>query len=140
GSYDADPGTIFTYNWTQTETGSAVTLSDSTTAKPIFTAPTVEKETTLRFELVVTDGQWKSNADYVYVTVKSRESDLSTILVRTDARQYLPNANVTISGNIATLVPEKQILLKIIDPHGSPSPEIPVFLDQVAKKFRLQYD
>lgn len=54
-SDDVD-GTIATYLWTQTS-GPVVTLSDSTSLTPEFTAPDIDAVTTLTFELVVTDDQ-----------------------------------------------------------------------------------
>jgi hypothetical protein len=45
-------GPVKTYAWTQTA-GPEVTLSGADTAKPSFTAPTVDADTTLRFELTV---------------------------------------------------------------------------------------
>ena len=48
-SYDPDYG-IPLYSWSQTE-GTSVALSDATAVNPTFTAPGVDKETALTFEL-----------------------------------------------------------------------------------------
>jgi VCBS repeat-containing protein len=67
GSYDPDNNPL-TYQWNQTS-GPAVTLSDSASDMPTFTAPLVSTDTTLVFELVVNDGQVDSAPDSVQVTV-----------------------------------------------------------------------
>jgi hypothetical protein len=53
-SSDDDNDTL-TYKWTQTA-GPSVTLSDDTAEQPTFTAPTVQEQTVLTFELKVKDG------------------------------------------------------------------------------------
>jgi hypothetical protein len=69
-SSDTD-GTIASYAWTQTA-GPSVTLSDDTAAMPTFTAPEVDADTVLTFELVVTDDDAAdSTADSVNVTVQN---------------------------------------------------------------------
>jgi rhodanese-related sulfurtransferase len=70
GSTDSD-GTIASYAWTQTDsTGITVVLSNSSAAKPTFTAPDVDAATTLTFALIVTDNQGASSAsDTVSVNV-----------------------------------------------------------------------
>ncbi|MEW6755413.1 MAG: SUMF1/EgtB/PvdO family nonheme iron enzyme [Candidatus Latescibacterota bacterium] len=62
GSSDAD-GDPLTYQWTAQE---GVTLSDATVASPTFTAPGAG---TFVFSLVVSDGEVRSAADEVVVTV-----------------------------------------------------------------------
>jgi hypothetical protein len=73
-SSDADKDTL-TYKWRQTA-GLIVKLSDAQTAQPSFTAPQVEKETVLVFELVVNDGSPKKS---VHPTSESGESDPNTV-------------------------------------------------------------
>src|ERR671923_316185 len=70
-SSDAD-GTIASYSWTQTA-GTAVTLSDASSATPSFTAPNVGSNgDALAFELTVTDNDGAtSTADSVSVTVNN---------------------------------------------------------------------
>ena len=72
-SYDSDYG-IPLYSWSQTE-GPSVTLSDATAVKPSFTAPGVDKETILTFELKVTDNGAKTDTDSVSVTVQKSDDD-----------------------------------------------------------------
>lgn len=68
GSTDFD-GTIASYAWTRTA-GPSVTLSNSSAAKPTFTAPGVSASTKLTFSLTVTDNDGATSiADPVEVTV-----------------------------------------------------------------------
>lgn len=82
------------FQWTQTG-GPAVTLNDSTWARPSFTAPTVTVDTPLTFELVVTHNGVDSLPDEVVITVKTAAA--------------LPTANATASvtsanaGEVVTL-------------------------------------
>lgn len=67
GSASSDPdGNTLTYSWTQTA-GPSVTLSDSTSVSPTFTAPAAGSS--LTFSLVVNDGSLNSTPDTVTVTV-----------------------------------------------------------------------
>lgn len=72
-SYDPDYG-IPLYSWSQTE-GTSVTLSDATAVNPTFTAPGVDKETALTFELTVTDNGAKTDTDAITVTVRKKDAD-----------------------------------------------------------------
>jgi len=72
-SYDPDYG-IPLYSWSQTE-GTSVTLSDTTAVRPSFTAPGVDEETTLTFELTVTDNCERTSTDTVTVTVQKKDDD-----------------------------------------------------------------
>ena len=65
-----DDGDDLSYSWTQAGDGPAVQLSDDTAAQPTFTAPTVDSETTLAFEVSVSDGNGGSATDTVSVTVQ----------------------------------------------------------------------
>lgn len=66
-SSDAD-GTIAAFAWTQTA-GPAVTLDGADTTTPSFAAPGVDADTTLTFELTVTDDEGATDTDSVDVTV-----------------------------------------------------------------------
>ena len=65
GSATSDPdGDTFTYAWTQTGAGPQVTLQNTNTARPTFTAPTrtaTDPTLILRFNLVATD-QWGASS------------------------------------------------------------------------------
>ncbi len=69
GSYDPDNDEI-TYRWRQLE-GPVVDM-DSFTQNPVFTAPDVAEQTTLKFHLIVNDGELDSEPVYVYVTVNHK--------------------------------------------------------------------
>lgn len=66
GSSDSD-GTIVGYSWTQTGSGTRVTLTGASTANPTFTAPNITE--TLTFELTVTDDGGATSTDFCYVNV-----------------------------------------------------------------------
>ncbi|ESP86882.1 PKD domain-containing protein [Candidatus Halobonum tyrrellensis] len=68
GSTDPD-GDDLSYDWSVVDdAGTGVTLSDGAAAAPTFTAPDVSAETTLTFEVSVSDGV-ASDTDTVTVTV-----------------------------------------------------------------------
>jgi hypothetical protein len=70
GSASSDPeGGTLAYAWTQTA-GPTVTLSGAGTATATFTAPNVNADTALTFELEVTDEGTLSATDTVTVTVR----------------------------------------------------------------------
>ena len=74
---DSDP---LTYVWTQTA-GTSVILSDSTTAQPSFTAPTLavgDPDETLVFSLLVNDGTISGTAETVTVTVQAAQASAAT--------------------------------------------------------------
>ena len=64
----ASEGTNLSYSWEQLS-GTAVTLSSTDTAQPVFTAPQVDAPETLRFRLTVQDGDGNSDTDEVDITV-----------------------------------------------------------------------
>ncbi len=69
GSGSSDPnGDTLTYSWIQVS-GPAVTLSNPNSANPTFTAPLVNTQTVLVFQLVVNDGGLDSTPDTVSITV-----------------------------------------------------------------------
>ena len=65
-SYDPDDHTI-SYAWNQTS-GPATTISGNSTASPTFAAPAVTEDTTLTFQLTVSDG-WLTSNDSVDITI-----------------------------------------------------------------------
>jgi len=66
GSTDAD-GNPMTYSWSQTA-GPPVTLSGATTSNPSFTAPLINSQVDLTFQLIVNDGT-DNSTDTVDITV-----------------------------------------------------------------------
>jgi LmbE family N-acetylglucosaminyl deacetylase/mannose/fructose/N-acetylgalactosamine-specific phosphotransferase system component IIB len=83
GSASYDPGGNPSYQWTQTS-GPAVTLSNPTSVKPTFTAPS--GATSLTFQLVVADGSQTSDPSSVTIAVKEQEANVA------------PQASVTASS------------------------------------------
>jgi len=69
-STDGDGGTTLEYFWRQLS-GTAVTLSDPTSAQPTFTAPSAED--TLEFELTVTDSTGLKDNDSCTISVSIGE-------------------------------------------------------------------
>ena len=68
GGGTAPQGVTLTYQWTQVA-GPDVTLSDSNSATPTFTAPQVNANVTLTFQLVVSYENYTSDPDTVDVTI-----------------------------------------------------------------------
>ena len=69
GTASNDPdGDALTFQWTQIS-GNSVTLENANSAAAAFTAPTVDSDRLLRFQLTVSDGQLQNTAT-VSVTVQ----------------------------------------------------------------------
>jgi outer membrane protein assembly factor BamB len=82
-SRDPD-GDALTFSWRQTR-GPDVTLEDADTATPEFTAPGVDRERTLAFELIVSDGHGHTDGENVTVTVRDTGSENETTTCVADA-------------------------------------------------------
>lgn len=67
GSSDPDDG-VSAYAWMQTA-GPAVTISDAHAVQPTFTAPAVDADTAMLFDLTVTDNAGNTNTDTVKIIV-----------------------------------------------------------------------
>jgi hypothetical protein len=68
GSGSSDPdNNVLTFKWTAP---AGIILSNSTIAKPSFTAPEIQTDQTFAFTLVVNDGEVDSYSDEVLITVK----------------------------------------------------------------------
>ena len=74
GSNDPDDG-IDRYSWRQIGGGPDVELSDTNVINPEFTTPEIEEETTLDFELTVTDFAGNKDTDQVQVRILPESSD-----------------------------------------------------------------
>ena len=79
--------------WSQTE-GPAVTLSSTSDQYPTFTAPMVEDDVTLTFQLIANDGMVDSEPDTVTITVKNvKPADL----IADAGKDQVVDENVTVT-------------------------------------------
>jgi hypothetical protein len=103
GSLSKDPeGAALTYAWTQSA-GPTVALSDPKAVKPTFTAPAVDADTTLSFQLVVSDGALSSAAAKVDVVVKNAADPAILEIKSADTPITIPDSNTTgIQSKMAT--------------------------------------
>ena len=73
-SEDTDGGTLF-YDWQLSETSGdtsvSITLENNTTAKPTFTAPEVNADTNLTFQLTVTDDDEANDTATVVISINN---------------------------------------------------------------------
>jgi len=96
-SYDPDSGVIQSYAWTQIS-GVAVTLSNSSAVKPTFVAPYVGTSgDSLKFRLVVTDGEGLQSSDQCIVSVNSKNR--SPIANAGTDQTFGPGDLVTLDGS-----------------------------------------
>ncbi|MFC6943259.1 PKD domain-containing protein [Salinirubellus sp. GCM10025818] len=84
GSSDPDSGDTLSYAWSQ-QSGTGVTLSDSTAVQPTFTAPAVSGTETLTFQVEVSDGNGGTDTDTVDVTVNETAASSSTLRITAGA-------------------------------------------------------
>lgn len=68
-SSDSD-GSITSYSWVQTAGSPTITITDSSLAIAVFTAPEIANDTLLTFELTVTDNSGATNTDSVDITIQ----------------------------------------------------------------------
>ena len=103
GSGSSDPEEQdLTYEWAQT-TGPDVDLSDAETAQSTFTAPEVEEETELGFELSVTDPDDNSATASTTVTVRPQSAnDAPVASVAQGDRTVDPGQAVLLDGATST--------------------------------------
>ena len=95
-------GVILAYSWKQIPTNNFITLSGASTPIWSFTAPTVSADTTLKFQLTVTDSNGLNGSSTVNVLVKN-------IPEQTPYTANSPASNATPSNNppIADIVPQQ---------------------------------
>ena len=81
-SYDPDGGAIISYRWQQVSGNPIVTLSGANTATPTFIAPATLTDTTLTFQLTVTDSDGGASS-----------SNTVNVIIRTSSTNQPPIAN-----------------------------------------------
>lgn len=103
GSSDPDSGDVLTYRWTQVF-GVSVTLSDDTAIAPTFTAPDVAsgEETTLAFQLEVTDGDGLKDTDSVSIVVRGTTENLPPVANAGPDQTVAEGDFVTLDGSNST--------------------------------------
>ncbi|MFK7741457.1 MAG: REJ domain-containing protein [Planctomycetota bacterium] len=105
GSVDPE-GVDLQYGWIQVS-GPPVTLSDANAAQPTFTAPEQLTNTTIQFELIVTDGFYRSDAEVVTITVNA-DNDAPT--ANAGSSQTVNEGDLVSLDASASIDPEGQSL------------------------------
>lgn len=97
----------YTLSWTQIE-GETVTLDDSTSASPTFTVPSINKSSTLSFEVAMTDENNVTLVDSLDIAIFP-----SHLLVDAGQAKGVPSgSNVSLHGNAN--LNDENTLLKIV--------------------------
>ena len=100
GSDSSDPDSdSLSYSWTQT-TGPSVTLDDAESPTPSFTAPTVETEARLGFELTVTDGHGHSDTAAVTITVQPETESGVDVAIEPPAQTVPPGETTQVDVTV----------------------------------------
>jgi hypothetical protein len=89
------------YSWAQIR-GPTVDIRDRQSATPEFTAPSVSEETTLRFELEVTDENGNTAVDTVTITITASSSTTLVERFDIDGDDQIGNLDVLQAVNAAT--------------------------------------
>ncbi|MEP0356837.1 FG-GAP-like repeat-containing protein [Paraglaciecola sp.] len=77
GSGNDSDGTVTSYKWLQTS-GDNVSLSDSSSASTIFTAPSLNANATYAFQLSVSDNEGGSTTDIVSIEIKNVDGSFAS--------------------------------------------------------------
>ena len=104
GSSDEDSDSL-TYAWSQ-DSGTTMSLSDTTAASPTFTAPQATADYTLVFTVTVSDGNGGSDTDSVTITV-SADNDAPSI---TSSAVTSAAEDSAYSYTVETSDPESQVV------------------------------
>lgn len=148
GSGSSDPeGSGLTYSWVQTS-GPAVTLNDPTAAQPIFTAPNSISNTTIEFELMVSDGNSSSSSSVAVAVNTDNDAPTANAGHNTTMQE---GKTFTLNGTAST-DPEGQNLTYTWTQTSGPTIELdnpnaaeaqftaPEFLRNTAVQFELTVD
>ena len=109
-SFDPNGGNV-SYEWTQTA-GPSVTLRNASTATPEFTAPDVDGNATLTFEVEVSDDAEEPNTatDTVDVTVvdlgqEGERTDDASVFTAGQTNRIQLNASANVRGQVRDVIP-----------------------------------
>lgn len=124
GTASDSDGSIVDFQWMQLS-GPQVTINDSDSANASFTAPNVENDTTLLFQLTVTDDGGLDASDTLEVRVEAQEQNPSngTLLIEFTVPEpaYLYDWNIDDDGSIyicSRIANESRNALQKINPDG----------------------
>ncbi len=98
GTAQDSTGSVVSYEWQQTS-GVEVELSDANTSTATFTAPEVDEDQVVVFELVAKDNEGLTGSDTISITIKNVLVEPSlTLTERVEANE---NTAVTLTGTAA---------------------------------------
>ena len=141
GSGTDSNGTLVAYSWTQTS-GPAVSLTSPTAATTSFTAPLVDADMVLVFELTVTDNDGATATDTINITVTNviippvaNAGVDQTVNKRTEvtldgSASYDPNGNIVsyqwiqVSGTVVTLINANSAVATFTTPNKPQSADL----------------
>jgi hypothetical protein len=112
GSQSVDPyGIILSYSWRQIPTSHVITLSGADTPVWSFTAPRVSADTTLTFELTVTDNNGLTDSSTLNILVKHVPFTANPPIAGPTSTNQIGNENTTNTGSplVANAGPDKII-------------------------------
>jgi hypothetical protein len=109
GTASDSDGTITNYLWQQ-NSGTSVSIADSSTASASFTAPTVSQDETLTFTLTVTDNDGDTASGTIDIIVKNITSGNSAPIANAGSDQTVfLNDTVVLTGELSSDVDDNEI-------------------------------
>ena len=96
-SNNPDGGHIASYSWTQISGSPVVQLTGANTAKPTFTAPSVTKDTTFTFRLVVTDSDGGASSTPAKVSILVKHVNQPPVVVIAGGSSQTVNSSQTVT-------------------------------------------
>ena len=97
GAASDSDGSISSWLWRQTSGSSNITIENSTNSNAYFTAPEVDNDTTLTFELTVKDNDGISVSDSITITVRGAPPDSSINPLPSNFEAAAGDAQVTLT-------------------------------------------
>ncbi|NOY71336.1 MAG: hypothetical protein GXP14_03005 [Gammaproteobacteria bacterium] len=99
GSASDNDGNITSYLWRQI-TGPTVTLTDANNVSTSFTAPDVDQDTALTFELTATDNESNTASDTVIITITNAANNSPPAIKERDDIRTQEQKQVTLTSTI----------------------------------------